>query len=76
VASRRQHVVELLRRAQDRGELPDSLDAEWAVSLLVGPLYYHRLVLHQALSAEHVTDHVRQTMALLRAAAGTTADQS
>jgi hypothetical protein len=73
VAGRRQHVAALLHRAQTRGELPDSLDADWAVSLLVGPLYYHRLVLHRALSAEHVTSHVRQTLTLLRSAAAVTA---
>jgi AcrR family transcriptional regulator len=75
VAGRRQHVVALLQHAQTRGELPDSLDADWAVDLLVGPLYYHRLILHEALTAEHVKAHVRQTLTLLRSAAALAADR-
>lgn len=65
VSSRRQSVVALLQDARRRGEFPDSLDLDWVVSLFAGPLYYHRLVLHQSLSSEEVTTHVRRTLALM-----------
>lgn len=65
IASRRQSVVSLLQEAQRRGEFPYSFDLDWAVGLLAGPLYYHRLVLHQPLNAEQVAAHVRRTLALM-----------
>lgn len=69
VANRRQSVVALLEEAQRRGQLPTSLDLDWVVSLLAGPLYYHRLVLHQPLTHEEVAAHVRQTLAVARSVA-------
>lgn len=65
VASRRQVVVDLLQDARDRGEFPDSLNLEWVAGIFAGPLYYHRLVLHQPLGGEEVAAHVRKTLALL-----------
>lgn len=65
ISGRRQSVVALLQEAQRRGEFPYSLDLDWAVGLLAGPLYYHRLVLHQPLSDEQVAAHVRRTLALM-----------
>ncbi|PRW62362.1 TetR family transcriptional regulator [Actinopolyspora mortivallis] len=70
VHNRRQEVISVLRRAQRDGELADSIDLEWAVSLLAGPIYYHRLVLHQPLDEQQVTEHVEHTVALLRAEGG------
>ncbi|SDK12096.1 transcriptional regulator, TetR family [Actinopolyspora mzabensis] len=72
IAIRRQSVVDLLTEAQQEGELPESLDLEWAVSLLAGPLYYHRLVLHQPLREEQVTEHVRRTLTLIRSSEAAT----
>lgn len=71
VHDRRREVLSVLRRAQRSGELADSLDPEWAVSLLAGPIYYHRLVLHQPLDEQRVTEHVSRTVSLLRSASGT-----
>ncbi len=68
VLSRRERVVAVLRESQHHGELPGSLDLDWAVSLLAGPLYYHRLVLHQPLDEPAVAEHVRRTSVLLLAA--------
>lgn len=67
VSGRRQFVVDLLHDARARGELPDALDAEWVAALLAGPLYYHRIVLHQPLSGDEVAAHVRRTLELLLA---------
>ncbi len=65
VAGRRKYVIDLLHDARERGEFPDSLDLEWVAGLFAGPLYYHRLVLHQPLDGEEVAAHVQRTLALL-----------
>lgn len=43
-ASRRQRVLAVLQRGVERGELPGWVDRDLAVDLLVGPLFYRRLV--------------------------------
>ncbi|MDP9443041.1 MAG: TetR/AcrR family transcriptional regulator [Actinomycetota bacterium] len=65
VLSRQKSVIAPLQEAQRRGELPYSLDLEWAVDLLAGPLYYQRLVLHEPLSDDQVAVHVRGVVTLL-----------
>jgi AcrR family transcriptional regulator len=40
-------------RGVDRGELPDGLDREMLVDLLVGPLFYRALVSHEPITADY-----------------------
>src|SRR5918997_1902576 len=47
-------VQEILARAVARGELPDDLDAEVALGLIVGPLLYRKLHRRQALTQEYL----------------------
>ena len=65
VSDRRRAVVDLLREARGRGELPSSLDPEWVTDLFAGPLYYQRLVLRRPWDEEAVVAHVRRTLALV-----------
>ncbi len=65
VSDRRRAVVDLLREARERGELPSALDPEWVTDLFAGPLYYQRLVLRRPWDDEAVAAHVRRTLALV-----------
>jgi AcrR family transcriptional regulator len=44
---RRVPVITVLQLAQSRGELPSDLDIQLAASLLIGPIMYHKVVLHE-----------------------------
>lgn len=65
VVARRETVIARLREARDRGEVPAATDLDWAVSVLVGPLYYHRLILHRPMTEDEVAEHVRRVVDLL-----------
>lgn len=47
-------VREILTAAVDRGELPARLDVDLGVDLLLGPLFFRRLVAHRAFGDDHV----------------------
>jgi AcrR family transcriptional regulator len=40
---RRQQIARILKEAVDRGELPDGIDADFAMDLLVGPIMHRKL---------------------------------
>jgi hypothetical protein len=42
-----------IERGIDRGEIPESVDHELLVDLLVGPLFYRALVSHEPIDAEY-----------------------
>jgi AcrR family transcriptional regulator len=44
---RRVPVITVLQLAQARGDLPSDLDIQLAASLLIGPIMYHKVVLHE-----------------------------
>jgi AcrR family transcriptional regulator len=67
---RREPVRHVLAQALQRGELPASADIELAVDLLSGPLFYRRLVAHQAFPAGYATAVVDHVLAALRGVAG------
>ena len=48
VARRRHHLVAALERAAERGELRPGLDLAVVADLVAGPMFYKRLVHHQA----------------------------
>jgi AcrR family transcriptional regulator len=66
VSARRQVLVDVLVEARERGEIPGGLDLTWLAALFAGPLYYHRLVLHEPWDADEVAAHVHRTLALVR----------
>jgi AcrR family transcriptional regulator len=51
VATRREHTLEMLRSAADRGELRDDIDLEFATDQIGAPVFYRHLLMH-----ERVTD--------------------
>lgn len=65
--ARRDELASLVEQAKRAGQLPDSIDAHWAVNLLVGPLYFERLVMHRQLSRRLLMDHLDRTLQLLTA---------
>lgn len=67
VQSRRNDVERLLGNAIDDGDLDTSVDPTWATALLVGPLYYERLVMHRPMTDADVTRHIDRTLHLLGA---------
>lgn len=52
--ARRDQLVRLIRRGIARGELPEDLDAEEAVSDLAGAIFYKRVVLHEEIPSDYV----------------------
>lgn len=62
---RRQPVLETLRQARGRGEIPPDADLELAVDLLAGPAFYRRLIAHRDLPAGYtaaILDHVLRAL--------------
>ena len=58
---RREPILHVLARAQQRGELPASADLELAVDLLAGPFFYRRFIAHRAFPSSYavtLVDHV------------------
>lgn len=69
VQSRRAEVAALLSDAIEAGELDQGTDTEWATALLVGPLYYERLVMHRPMPDDEAAEHIDRVLSLLRRAA-------
>ena len=46
----------LLARGVERGELRDGLDPQLAASVLIGPIVFRRLLLHEAPTLQRVAD--------------------
>jgi len=69
VEERARPIREILRRAVGRGELPDGLDEEVAVGLVIGPLLYRKVHLRQPLSPRYLEACIDAAVAGLQAAA-------
>jgi AcrR family transcriptional regulator len=54
--ARRNHLVRLIERGKQRGELPEGLDAEDAAAELAGAIFYKRVVLHETISPDYVIE--------------------
>ncbi len=65
VELRRTHVATLVGDAVAAGEL-SKVDPQWATALLVGPLYYERLVMHRPMTVAEACDHIDGVLTLLR----------
>jgi hypothetical protein len=65
VQSRRDELATLIRREIRAGSLRPDLDPAWVVNVLIGPLYYERLVMHRRLSPDEVATHLDATLAIL-----------
>jgi AcrR family transcriptional regulator len=55
---RRVPVITVLQLAQARGELPPDLDIALAASLLIGPIMYHKVVLHELVDRPFIEEVV------------------
>lgn len=62
VQSRRDELAALIAQHCAAGRLRPDLDANWAVSLLIGPMYYERLVMHRAMTPEEIDAHLEATL--------------
>jgi AcrR family transcriptional regulator len=51
---RQQPIMEIVRRAQDRGELPADLDPRVVVGTIVGPIVFRKLVWRQPIDAAYL----------------------
>ncbi len=58
--ARRNHLVRIIERGKERGELPDDLDAADAVADLVGAIFYKRVVVSEPVSGEYVEKRTRR----------------
>jgi TetR/AcrR family transcriptional regulator, regulator of autoinduction and epiphytic fitness len=65
VADRRRPVVAAVRQAQRAGTVRAEHDPHRVVDLLAGPMYYRHLVMHRAMTASEVANHVNSTLSLL-----------
>lgn len=65
VQARRDELAALIADQCAAGRLRPDLDANWAVSLLVGPMYYERLVMHRAMTPEEIDAHLDATLRVL-----------
>ena len=65
VQSRRDELAALIAAHCAAGRLRPDLDTDWAVSLLVGPMYYERLVMHRAMTPEEIDTHLEATLRAL-----------
>ncbi|GAA3343026.1 hypothetical protein GCM10020358_40170 [Amorphoplanes nipponensis] len=59
---RREPLVEILRRARERGELPAALDLELTTDLLTAPFFYRRLVAHHPIPPTLVGEVIEQVL--------------
>jgi AcrR family transcriptional regulator len=69
VQRRRRIMVEILRHAVERGELPRGINAEVVVDLLMGPVLLRSMVMGQKLERRFVRQVVQNVCAGLRAGA-------
>lgn len=67
IAQRASAAATVLRRAVAAGQLPADTDVDLAVGLLVGPLFYRRLVSHEPVDAALATEIAARTLASLGA---------
>jgi AcrR family transcriptional regulator len=56
---RRDHLVRIIERAKQRGELPAGVDAEDAVAELAGAVFYKRVVLNERIPEGYVARRVQ-----------------
>ena len=66
---RRARAGDLIRRAINRGELPDEVDIETAVDLLAGPLYWRITVVRTPTDAAYIDRLTHIVVAGIKAAA-------
>jgi len=58
--ARRDHLVRIIERGKDRGELPADLDAAEAVADLAGAVFYKRVVLNESIPDDYVSLRTRR----------------
>ncbi|MGH7921103.1 MAG: TetR/AcrR family transcriptional regulator [Candidatus Dormibacteraceae bacterium] len=63
---RRQPIRQLLLRAQERDELPGTIDLELSIDLLAGPAFYRRFIAHQPFPAGYAAGVVDAVLRALR----------
>jgi len=63
---RREPLLVVLARAQERGQLPADLDREVVTDLLAGPLFYRRFVAHQPIPPKLIDDIIAHVLGLAR----------
>jgi hypothetical protein len=51
---RQRPIMEIVQRAQDRGELPDDLDAQVVVGAIVGPIVFRKVIQRLPVDATYV----------------------
>ncbi len=56
--SMRDHLISIIDRAKDRGELPTDVDARESANELAGALFYKRMVVHEDIDSAYVEDRV------------------
>ena len=61
---RREPLLVALTRAQDRGQLPTSLDPDLTIDLLTAPFFYRRFVAHRPIPPNLITDVIAQVLRL------------
>jgi len=59
---RREPLLLALTRAQDRGQLPTSLDPDLTIDLLTAPFFYRRFVAHRPIPPNLITDVIAQVL--------------
>jgi AcrR family transcriptional regulator len=72
IAQERQRpILDIVERAQGRGELPPDLDPRVVVGTIVGPVVFRKLIWRQPIDAAYLTGCLDVAVAGLQAAAGT-----
>jgi AcrR family transcriptional regulator len=61
---RREPLLVALTRAQDRGQLPTSVDLDLTIDLLTAPFFYRRFVAHRPIPPNLITDVIAQVLRL------------
>lgn len=62
VRGAREDLAELIAQQVEAGTLRADIDPAWAVRILVGPLYYERLVMHRHLTKTEIDAHIDATI--------------
>jgi len=63
---RREPLLAVLARAQQRGQLPADLDREVVTDLLAGPFFYRRFVAHQPIPPKLINEVIAHVLGLAR----------
>ncbi len=58
IDAQREPAREIVRRAVDRGELPDGVNVEWLLDAVGGPLFYRQLVSRQDPGEEGLVEYL------------------